>query len=64
MNVTLAFFKQQINVWADEAFAGASDLVKMRLGYNVRSYTDSDEMLTEDRRWKSGNYDLTNTSID
>jgi ectoine hydroxylase-related dioxygenase (phytanoyl-CoA dioxygenase family) len=63
MNVTLAFMKQQINVWADDTFAHCSDLVKGRLGYKVRNYRDPDEMFTDDRNWKSGNYDMSNTSI-
>jgi ectoine hydroxylase-related dioxygenase (phytanoyl-CoA dioxygenase family) len=64
MNTTLAFFKQQINVWNDDTFALASDLVKSRLGYNVRCYDDPDEMLTDDRRWRSGNYNIDNTLIE
>lgn len=63
MNITLAFVKQQIDVWADDTFANASDLVKSRLGYNVRNYKDPDEMFTDNRNWKSGNYDMTNTGI-
>jgi ectoine hydroxylase-related dioxygenase (phytanoyl-CoA dioxygenase family) len=63
MNITLAFIKQQIDVWADDTFANASNLVKGRLGYNVRSYKDPDEMLTDNRNWKSGNYDTKNTNI-
>jgi ectoine hydroxylase-related dioxygenase (phytanoyl-CoA dioxygenase family) len=63
MNITLAFMKQQIDVWRDDAFANASDLVKNRLGYNVRSYKNPDEMLTKNRNWKSGNYDISNIGI-
>lgn len=63
MNVTLAFMKQQIDVWATDAFAGCSDLVKQRLGYNVRTYGHPDEMFTDDRKWKSGNYDTSNIRI-
>lgn len=63
MNVTLAFMKQQIDVWHDDTFANCSDRVKQRLGYNVRTYKDPDEMFTEDRNWKSGNYDMSNTGI-
>jgi hypothetical protein len=50
-------------VWADDTFAKCSDLVKSRLGYNVRDYKDPDEMLCDNRNWKSGNYDMTNASI-
>lgn len=57
MNVTLAFMKQQINVWATDTFSSCSDRVKSRLGYGVRTYVDPDEMLTDDRKWRSGNYD-------
>jgi len=63
MNVTLAFIKQQINVWSDDTFQNCSDLVKGRLGYNVRTYNDPDEMFTDDRNWKSGNYDMSNIGI-
>ena len=63
MNVTLAFMKQQINVWNDDLFANCSDLVKSRLGYNVRDYDDPDDMFTDDRNWKSGNYDTRNITI-
>lgn len=68
MNITLAYMKQQVNVWADPDYSQrietfGSSLVKRRLGYNVRTYTDPDEMFTDDRNWKSGNYDMTNTRI-
>lgn len=63
MNITLAFMKQQIDVWSDETFINCSDLIKKRLGYNVRTYKDPDEMLTDDRKWKSGNYDTKNIQI-
>ena len=63
MNVTIAFWKQQIDVWANDTFANCSDLVKSRLGYNVRTYKDPDEMFTDDRNWKSGNYDMSNLRI-
>lgn len=63
MNITIAFMKQQINVWADDTFVDCSDLIKSRLGYNVRTYSDPDEMFTDNRNWKSGNYDTTNIGI-
>jgi ectoine hydroxylase-related dioxygenase (phytanoyl-CoA dioxygenase family) len=63
MNVTLAFMKQQIDVWATDAFSNCSELVKSRLGYNVRTYHDPDEMFTENRNWKSGNYNTSNINI-
>lgn len=63
MNVTLAFMKQQIDVWADDTFANCSELAKSRLGFNVRTYRDPDEMFQEERKWKSGNYDMTNSLI-
>jgi len=63
MNITLAFMKQQIDVWADETFENCSDLVKSRLGYNVRNYKNPDEMLSDNRNWKSGNYDTSNIQI-
>ena len=63
MNITLAFLKQQVDVWADDTFANCSDLVKGRLGYNVRTYIDPDEMFTDNRKWKSGNYDTSNICI-
>jgi ectoine hydroxylase-related dioxygenase (phytanoyl-CoA dioxygenase family) len=63
MNVTLAFMKQQIDVWSNDAFSKCSDLAKARLGFNVRTYTHPDEMFQDDRKWKSGNYDMNNTSI-
>ena len=63
MNITLAFMKQQINVWSDDTFENCSDLVKARLGFNVRNYIDPDEMFTDNRNWKSGNYDTNNIYI-
>ena len=63
MNITIAFIKQQIDVWSDSKFENCSDIVKHRLGYNVRNYKHPDEMLTEDRNWKSGNYDTSNIFI-
>jgi ectoine hydroxylase-related dioxygenase (phytanoyl-CoA dioxygenase family) len=63
MNTTLSFMKQQIDVWNNDTFSSASDLVKSRLGYNVRNYQDPDEMLSEERKWKSGNYDTNNACI-
>ena len=63
MNVTLAFMKQQIDIWAGDTFQNCSQLIKNRLGYNVRTYQDPDEMLTDNRNWKSGNYDVTNVCI-
>jgi ectoine hydroxylase-related dioxygenase (phytanoyl-CoA dioxygenase family) len=63
MNTTLAFMKQQINVWEDDTFAHCSELVKNRLGYRVRTYRDPDEMFTDKRNWQSGNYDTSNISI-
>ena len=63
MNITLAFMKQQIDVWSNDTFANCSELVKNRLGYNVRTYIDPDEMFTDNRNWKSGNYDTSNIYI-
>lgn len=63
MNITAAFFKQQIDVWSTDKFLNCSDLAKKRLGYSVRTYVDPDEMLSDDRKWKSGNYDISNLRI-
>ena len=63
MNWTLAFFKQQIDVWRNSNFDSCSELIKSRLGYNVRTYENPDEMFCEDRKWKSGNYTMENSSI-
>ena len=63
MNWTLAFFKQQIDPWQDNSLVDVSDIAKARLGFNVRTYQNPDEMLQEDRKWKSGNYDVSNTYI-
>lgn len=63
MNITLAFFKQQIDPWQDNQFENCSDIVKQRLGYNVRNYKNPSEMFEEDRKWKSGNYDMSNVRI-
>jgi ectoine hydroxylase-related dioxygenase (phytanoyl-CoA dioxygenase family) len=63
MNITLAFMKQQIDVWQGGTFQNCSDLVKSRLGYNVRTYKDPDEMFSDNRNWKSGNYDIANIRI-
>ena len=46
-----------------EMWAALIKIVKSRLGYNVRTYTDPDEMLTDNRKWKSGNYDTSNIKI-
>jgi ectoine hydroxylase-related dioxygenase (phytanoyl-CoA dioxygenase family) len=63
MNWTLGFIKQQIDLWHDEKFEKSSDLVKSRLGYNVRTYKHPDEMFSDERKWKSGNYTMDNTHI-
>jgi ectoine hydroxylase-related dioxygenase (phytanoyl-CoA dioxygenase family) len=63
MNITLAFMKQQIDVWSADTFENASDLVKSRFGHGVRMYQNPDEMFTENRNWKSGNYDTSNIHI-
>lgn len=65
MNITVAFFKQQIDVWQQDEFDWdwESDAFRDRIGQRVRSYSDPDEMLTDDRKWKSGNYDVTNCRI-
>lgn len=63
MNITLAFMKQQVDVWSTDTFNDCSDLVKSRLGYNVRNYKHPDEMFVDNRNWKSGNYDMSNTLI-
>lgn len=63
MNITIAFAKQQIDVWIKNTFENCSELIKNRLGYSVRTYADADEMLTENRKWKSGNYDTSNLHI-
>lgn len=63
MNITLAFMKQQVDIWSSDTFSNCSELVKSRLGYNVRSYKHPDEMFTENRNWKSGNYDTSNIII-
>lgn len=63
MNWTLAFFKQQINMWHDDKYNNCSDLVKSRLGYNVRTYNDPSEMFCDERKWKSGNYTMENVYI-
>lgn len=63
MNWTLAFFKQQINMWHDEKYNNCSNLVKSRLGYNVRTYNDPGEMFCDERKWKSGNYTMENCYI-
>ena len=61
LNCTLAFMKQQFNPWGTDVFEGAAPRVKARLGYNVRSYTDPDEIVRAAgaRKWTSGNYDTT-----
>lgn len=64
MNWTLAFMKQQIEMWNNNRYGKCSDLVKSRLGYNVRTYNNPEEMFSEDRRWKSGNYKMDNTHIE
>lgn len=63
MNVTLAFMKQQIDVWASGKFDHCSDIVKQRLGYNVRNYKEPEEMFNDNRKWTSGNYTMDNTRI-
>jgi ectoine hydroxylase-related dioxygenase (phytanoyl-CoA dioxygenase family) len=63
MNWTLAFMKQQIELWHNDKYEKYSDLAKSRLGYNVRTYKDPAEMFCEERKWKSGNYTMENTNI-
>lgn len=63
MNWTLAFIKQQIDMWHSKKYEKFSDTIKSRLGYNVRTYKNSSEMLCDNRKWKSGNYTMDNVHI-
>ncbi len=64
---TLAPFKQQIDFIksASEYLDSASDLIKQRLGWNVRVCESYEEyrMPGSVRKFKSGQYDMTNTLI-
>ena len=65
---TLAPFKQQIDFCKTKeySFKDLSEIAKQRLGWNVR-VCESEEEFREDpkiKKWKSGQYDMTNTNID
>ena len=65
---TLAPFKQQIDFCKTKeySFKDLSEIAKQRLGWNVR-VCENEEEFREDpktRRWKSGQYDMSNTNID
>jgi ectoine hydroxylase-related dioxygenase (phytanoyl-CoA dioxygenase family) len=64
---TLAPFKQQIDFCnSNSNISQASDIVKQRLGWNVRVPDDFEENRDwnqETRKFKSGQYDMTNTYI-
>jgi ectoine hydroxylase-related dioxygenase (phytanoyl-CoA dioxygenase family) len=62
---TLAPFKQQIEFYlSNSKISEASELVKQRLGWNVRvphNYIENRDWNQETRKFKSGQYDMTNT---
>lgn len=62
---TLAPFKQQIEFYlSNPDLESASPLVKQRLGWNVRvphDYIENRDWNQETRKFKSGQYDMTNT---
>jgi ectoine hydroxylase-related dioxygenase (phytanoyl-CoA dioxygenase family) len=62
---TLAPFKQQIEFYlSNPDLKQASDLVKQRLGWNVRvphNYIENRDWDQETRKFKSGQYDMSNT---
>lgn len=64
---TLAIFKQQIDYTksAQYKLINSSELLKSRLGWNVRGCENVEEWLTpkKERKFKSGQYDMTNTYI-
>lgn len=64
---TLAPFKQQVDYCesAREHLGGASELVRQRLGWNVRVCQTYEEFREpkDRRKWKSGQYDMTNTDV-
>lgn len=64
---TLAPFKQQIDYCesAKEQLAHASELVRQRLGWNVRVCRNYEEFREPGyrRKWKTGQYDMQNTDI-
>ena len=64
---TLAPFKQQIDFIKQISNPDIlSETVKQRLGWNVRTPESLDELLdkSENKKWKSGQYDMSNTRID
>lgn len=64
---SLAPFKQQIDYCESSAtvLADASDLVRQRLGWNVRVCSDHSEFRVpgDKRKFRSGQYDMSNTDI-
>lgn len=62
---TLAPFKQQIEFYlSNPELERATDLVKQRLGWNVRvphDYLENRDWNQETRKFKSGQYDMSNT---
>jgi ectoine hydroxylase-related dioxygenase (phytanoyl-CoA dioxygenase family) len=67
LKYTLAPFKQQVDfcVSAAKALVGASELVKARLGWNVRVCRTYEEFREpgDRRKFKSGQYDMSNTDM-
>lgn len=64
---TLAPFKQQIEFYlSNKNLEQAPNIVKQRLGWNVRvphSHIENQDWNQETRKFKSGQYDMTNTNI-
>jgi len=67
MKYTLAPFKQQVDycISAAEHLPNASSVVKQRLGWDVRVCSSYQEFRVpgEKRKFKSGQYDMSNTYI-
>lgn len=67
LKFTLAPFKQQVEFYlSNPEIENASALVKQRLGWNVRvphNYIEGRDWNQETRKFKSGQYDMTNTYL-
>lgn len=65
LKYTLAPFKQQVEFYlSNPEIENAPDVVKQRLGWNVRvphNYIEGRDWNQETRKFKSGQYDMTNT---
>lgn len=61
----LAFFKQPINLCEiyKKELMNSSELLKQRMGWECRSMDSTEDLLSTEPKWRSGQYLMTNTLI-